>query len=207
MVNNMNVINKLFSKLTYNIKHAGLPVFFREIVSQPKVVGAIFPSSKRLAKGIAKQVPIPEGNELILELGPGTGAITEALLQRGIPIQQLIAIERSSAMTKHMRKRFPGLAIIQGDASHLDTLLKEQAQHVKVIVSSLPLRSLPKRSVKQISQQIEKLLMPQGIFIQFTYSIRKNYVHFSPQLKHIACKWVFTNLPPARIDVFKQMER
>ena len=77
-----------------------------------------------------------------LELGPGTGSVTEALLERGLPEHRLIAIEQSPKMAELLRSRFPRAKIITGDAFQLDKLLKRHARHVdkiSMVFSSLPL--------------------------------------------------------------------
>ncbi len=110
-----------------NAWHSCAPwVFAREMLSQPAAVGAIWPSSGRLARSVASRVPI-HGDGLVVELGGGTGAVTHALLQRGIAPGRLVVIERSSAFVRHLRVRFPGTIVVQGDAAELGELLPRVA--------------------------------------------------------------------------------
>lgn len=180
----------------------GLALFLREAIMHPNAVGALFPSSKKLANALAQHIP-PNKPGLIIELGAGTGAITAALLHQKKSEHQLIAIERSAKLAKHLANRFPGLSIIQGDAGHLHQLLnKHTSSPVQAIVSSLPLRSLPLDTIKKIGQEINQTLKQGGIFIQYTYSLWGKTLTPSPNLKLIHNQWVWQNLPPARIDVF-----
>lgn len=180
----------------------GLFLFFKEFFLHPKSVGSAVPSSILLAKTIAAQVP-KNTSGYIVEVGPGTGVITEMLLKSGISPDKFIAIERSASFYEHLKKRFPDANIIHGDAANLTELLGEKAAQVSVIVSGLPLRSLPKNIAKKIGQQLEKVLQPNGLFIQFTYSWIKTHSSLPKNFKYAYSKHIWFNLPPARIDVFK----
>ena len=83
----------------------------------------------------------------VLELGPGTGAVTAALLKRGLREDRLVAIEHNPTLAKLLRKRFPLAQIITGDAWHMDGLLRdlgEPVESVGAVISSLPLLNFPK---------------------------------------------------------------
>lgn len=179
----------------------GLFLFLKEFFHHPAAIGSAVPSSILLAKTIAQQVPSkPAG--YVVEIGPGTGVITEMLLKSGISLDKLIVIERSDSFYLHLKKRFPQVNIIHGDAIELEKLLGEKAHHVSVIVSSLPLRSLPAKIGTQISQQLENVLSPHGLFIQFTYSWLKTHISLPEKFKYTYSKHIWMNLPPARVDVF-----
>lgn len=183
-----------------------LMIFLREIVAYPAQMGAIMPSSKQLANRFAKCVPA-DTRGIILELGAGTGAITEVLLQQTYA-SQVVAIESSAKLTQHLQRRLPQLRVHQGDAQEASHLLKDYTTPVRVIISGLPLRSLPPAVVKRISQEIEKILPPGGLFIQFTYSLWGN-THMrllSPSLRPISYHRVWLNLPPARVIVYQKSE-
>uniref|UniRef100_UPI00333FEA52 class I SAM-dependent methyltransferase n=1 Tax=Castellaniella defragrans TaxID=75697 RepID=UPI00333FEA52 len=175
-----------------------LVLFVREWLRGPGTIGAICSSSRWLAREIARHVTIGEG--LVIELGAGTGIVTEALLARGISPGRLIAIERSEAFASHLRRRFPGITVICGDAARLDSLIPEGLR-IDALVSSLPLRSLPRQEQFQIVDQWKRTLGPGGTLIQFTYDIR-------PQTHTCSCdrafevydsRIVWANLPPARV--------
>lgn len=128
-----------------------LTLFLREAVMHPSAVGALFPSSKRLAYSLAQQLPAnTSSSELVVELGAGTGAITAALLNQKNLSRKLIVIERSAKLSRHLSQRFPELSVIQGDARQLHDLINQYtADPIQAIVSSLPLRSLPSPIVKK----------------------------------------------------------
>lgn len=143
-----------------------------------------------------------ESGTLVVELGAGTGVVTEALLARGIPPQRLIAIERSPALANLLRERFPEVRVVCGDAAELGTLLQDagaEARRVNV-VSSLPLRSLPPSQVRAILGEIAQVLRAGGHWIQYTYALAQRAVPLGFQ--RCSSAFVWRNLPPARVDVF-----
>jgi phosphatidylethanolamine/phosphatidyl-N-methylethanolamine N-methyltransferase len=172
-------------------------LFAREMLSQPATVGAIWPSSRRLARSVASWVPL-HGDGLVVELGGGTGAVTYALLQRGIAPWRLMVIERSSAFVRHLRARFPGVMIVQGDAAGLDELLP-RGSHIDAIVSSLPLRSLPASEAVAVVAQWRALIADGGIVVQFTYDLRGSEGQPLQGFLQCASHIVWANLPPARV--------
>lgn len=172
-------------------------LFAREMFSQPAAVGAIWPSSGRLARSVASRVP-DRGEGLVVELGGGTGAVTEALLQRGIAPRRLTVVECSPAFVRHLRTRFPGVTILQGDAAELGELLP-RGSYIDAIVSSLPLRSLPAREAAAIVAQWGALVGDGSIVVQFTYDLRRAE-HLSLRgFLNRASDIVWANFPPARV--------
>lgn len=143
----------------------------------------------------------------MVELGAGTGAITAALLERGVPPHRLIPVERSAVLVRHLRERFPGLNILHGDAARLGALLAEhldlERATVGHIVSSLPLRSLPRHEVASIAREVKKILPSDGRFIQYTYDLRRETNQALSDFARAATSLVWLNLPPARVDMFQ----
>jgi len=188
-----------------DIKKPGLWVFLKEIVMHPARTGAFFPSSRTLAHRMAKQVPLPlKDGGIVVELGAGTGVVTQALIDCGIPRSAIITIERSENLVQHLQKRFPDLKVIHGDAAHLTDLLGKQADQIVAVISCLPLRSLPKEMVKIIGQQLESLLRPDVPLIQFTYSIFSSQKYLPPHLRLTRSQRIWKNFPPARVEVYQQ---
>src|SRR5580692_9288787 len=97
-------------------------MFLREWIANPQRTGAVAPSSPQLGAAMARWLPRnPES--FVLELGPGTGAVTDALLKRGLREDRLVAIEFNPNLAKLLSKRFPRAHIINGDAWDLDSLI------------------------------------------------------------------------------------
>lgn len=143
--------------------------FLRSVLTAPVRTGAQWPSGKALCRAMAAAVD-PAVPGPIVELGPGTGVVTEALIARGIPAQRLILVEYSPAFCKLLAERYPGVRLIQGDAYAL-------AEHVRrlglappaAVVSSLPLLTRPPARRLQLLRAALRLMHPQGVFVQFTY--------------------------------------
>ena len=187
---------------------ASIGLFFKEIIANPAPVGAAAPSGPILGMRMAMQVPVLEEGQHVVELGAGTGAITTQLLKSGIDGKQLVSIERSEAMSSHLRNRFPSIKVIQGDASRLKKLLEDdhgiKNSSVACIVSGLPLRSLPTPVVESILAEAYSILPSGGRFIQFTYDIRKSPNPALSAFNRRNTGVVWMNFPPARVDVFEK---
>lgn len=176
-------------------------LFAREIIQNPRAMGAACPSSKHLAQTMAKQVPIVDKG-YILELGGGTGTITQALLEH-ITAPRLIVIERAPNLASYLKRRFPDSHVLEGDAAHVVKLLEDKALEVQTVVSGLPFRSLPNSLVQQIIHQVDILLKNGGTFTQFTYDLRGKTEHLPAHFRRVATKFVWNNFPPARVDVYR----
>ena len=178
-------------------------LFTREILRAPRTMGTGCPSSRRLAKTMASFVPLTK-SKLVVELGSGTGVVTKALLQHGIAPERLVSIEQSANLADYLHKQYPQVRIIEGDAMQLCHFLGDDYQQVSAVVSGLPLLSLPQPVRQGIIKQIEKVLLPKnGLLIQFTYDISGKSKPLPSQFKHISHKTVWSNLPPARVDVYR----
>lgn len=195
--------------LTDSRSHKPLPswmLFAREVLRNPRTMGAACESSSRLAKAIASFVPPLCEDEIIVELGGGTGKVTEALLQRIAP-EQLVSVELSSSFADYLQRRFPKARIIRGDALHLQDLLGNNCERVRTIISGLPFLTLPHMQVHGIVKQIEEILQKDnGSFIQFTYNLTGKRIFLPHHFKRVSHKVIWSNLPPARINQY-QLER
>ena len=143
----------------------------------------------------------------VLELGPGTGIVTEALLRRGLREEKLVAIEHNPKLARLLRKRFPRAHIITGDAWQLDELLRnhrEPIESVGAVISSLPLLNFSEGQAESLAQKIRAVLEPQGNWVQFTYRIHRLRPRGAASFRLHASKIVWLNLPPARVSVFRK---
>ncbi len=175
--------------------------FLKALASNPRGTGAIFPSSRFLAEEMAAHV-VQHREGVIVELGAGTGVVTKALLRSGVRPQNIIVIESSNAMIKKLRCLFPTIQIIEGNAAELTRLLAHEKREIQTIISSLPLRSLPKKMTQSILEHINTLLAKDGRYIQFTYSFTQDEFFSLTNFQHIISKRIWMNLPPARVDVW-----
>ncbi|HEY4415026.1 MAG TPA: methyltransferase domain-containing protein [Verrucomicrobiae bacterium] len=181
-------------------------LFLREWIVNPQRTGSVAPSSPQLSAAMAQWLP-KNSEDYVLELGPGTGPVTDALLKNGLREDRLIAIEHNPTMAKLLHKRFPRAHIITGDAWQMDTLLAELPQSVTAVgavISSLPLVNFKADQAEALGQKIRSLLVPNGKWVQYSYQIHKRRSRGSSSFKLHASKVVWFNLPPARVSVFQK---
>jgi phosphatidylethanolamine/phosphatidyl-N-methylethanolamine N-methyltransferase len=177
--------------------------FLKSWLENPLKTGAVAPSGKALAAKMAAVVdPVVAGP--IVELGPGTGPVTQALLARGIAPERLFLVEYSADFAKLLRQRFPAVNVIQGDAYALaETLAPHIHEPVSAIVSSLPLLTRPDRQRIDLLQAAFRLMLPGSPFVQFTY-MNASPVPLSDSFDAAVSRRVWKNLPPARVWTYRR---
>jgi phosphatidylethanolamine/phosphatidyl-N-methylethanolamine N-methyltransferase len=181
-------------------------LFLQEWLANPQRMGSVVPSSRKLAAAMARWLPT-DPESFVLELGPGTGAVTEALIERGLREDRLVAIEHNPKMARLLREKFPRAQIITGDAWKLDELLRsrrEPIESVGTVFSSLPLLNFSEDQAEALAQKIRSVLQPQGNWVQYSYRIHKLRTRGASSFKLHASKIVWLNLPPARVSVFQK---
>ncbi|HTT98759.1 MAG TPA: methyltransferase domain-containing protein [Rhizomicrobium sp.] len=176
--------------------------FLARMIARPVHTGAIAPSSRALGRAMAAEVP--HSDLPVLELGPGTGAVTEALLERGIAQSRLTAVEYDAGFATRVRERCPGVQVVQGDAFNLEKTLDGKLNGpLAAVVSSLPLINFPMEMRTALLGDIFRRLAPGAPFVQFSYRIRPPVQ--APQgvaLRRAAVIWL--NIPPARVWVYRR---
>ena len=178
-------------------------LLFKLWLKNPRKIGAVAVSSPELAGAMARQ--IPRGPGWVVELGGGTGSVTRAILQSGVARDKLIVVERDQTLHDILQARYPGVRVVLGDAMQLQALLRrEGVDHVKAIVSSLPLVSMKRTIQYRITHQAFACLAPGAPLIQFTYSL------FSPIPRRLhgvegeVGERVLQNLPPASVWIYRK---
>jgi len=181
-------------------------VFFSKWLQAPLRVASVTPSSAYLARAMA--ATLPPGDGLVVELGGGTGPITQALLDTGLDANQLAVIERDPHFCRYLKQRFGVARLICGDAFHLQTLINGQVDDtpVRAVVSGLPLLTMSPLLQRQLLAQALALTHGLGPFIQFSYawgSPLKSSVQASLGLSARCAANVWRNLPPAKVWVYE----
>jgi phosphatidylethanolamine/phosphatidyl-N-methylethanolamine N-methyltransferase len=176
--------------------------FLARLIAQPQHTGAVAPSSPGLTRAMAAQV-YPHATLPILEFGPGTGVVTEALIARGIAPERITAVEYDAEFAQRVRERCPGVTVIQGDAFDLDKTLGARAGDTfAAAVSSLPLVNFPIETRNAFLAGIFKRLAPGAPFVQFSYRL-KPPVAPPPGITLTRAAIVWLNIPPARVWVYR----
>ncbi|MBB5575108.1 MULTISPECIES: class I SAM-dependent methyltransferase [Rhizobium] len=144
--------------------------FFRSWVSNPMRVSAIAPSGERLARLMTQEIEALDGP--ILELGPGTGVFTRALMGRGVPESDLTLIEFGEEFAARLRGRFPEARVVQMDAAQLTQCGLFADAPFGAVVSGLPLLSMSPDKIAAIVGGAFATMRSGGSFYQFTYGPR-----------------------------------
>ncbi len=178
-------------------------VFLRSWIEKPLHMGAVMPSSKVLARTVARYVD-PHSDGPVIELGPGTGAITDALIARGVAEKRLVLVEFDPGFCALLRERYPQATVIQGDAYNLDLTLAEMKEPAAAMVSGLPLVTKPMMIRMKLMRDAFLKMEAGAPFIQFTYSVAPPIPKSLPGIQTQASARVWMNLPPARVWVYRK---
>jgi len=176
--------------------------FIGSWIKKPLAVGAVTPSSKPLARAMAQYVD-PDATGPVVELGPGTGPITEALIEHGVAPSRLVLVEFNPAFCQLLRERFPLATVVLGDAYRLGESLAHYTRlGVSAVVSGLPLMTKPLRMRMRLLREALSFLRTGAPFVQFTYAV----VPPIPKLAGVkmeASERIWRNMPPARVWVYR----
>ncbi|MET0941515.1 MAG: phospholipid N-methyltransferase PmtA [Mesorhizobium sp.] len=181
--------------------------FFKGWIDKPKAVGSIIPTSSVTARRMASVID-PSSGLPVLEVGPGTGVITRAILGHGIKPENLYAVEYSEDFVRHLRRHFPGVNVIQGDAFDLDTTLGDKSGTVfDSVVSGVPLLNFPvTHRIGYLNSLLDRIPAGRPV-VQLTYGPlspipagRGDYTveHFD---------FVIRNIPPTQLWIYRRPAR
>jgi phosphatidylethanolamine/phosphatidyl-N-methylethanolamine N-methyltransferase len=178
--------------------------FIRSWLEKPLSTGAVAPSSKLLARTMAAYVD-PEAAGPVIELGPGTGPVTEALVEQGVDPARLVLVEFNPTFCRLLRTRYPTATVVQGDAYSLQRLLGSYLrQPAAAVVSGLPLFTKPLKVRLRLMREAFSLMAPQAPFVQFTYAVISPIPKEVTGLRAEASERIWMNLPPARVWVYRK---
>jgi phosphatidylethanolamine/phosphatidyl-N-methylethanolamine N-methyltransferase len=178
--------------------------FLRSWIEKPLHMGAVMPSGRVLARTMAQYVDANSAGPVV-ELGPGTGAITNALIEHGIDQKRLVLVEYNPSFCALLRDRYPQATVVQGDAYTLrDSLWNVLSVPASAIVSGLPLVTKPMLTRLKLIRDAFLALAPGAPFVQFTYSVAPPIPKSLPGVSTQASERIWMNLPPARVWVYRK---
>ena len=152
----------------------------------------------------AAQTELTDGN-LVVELGPGTGSVTRALLAAGVPEERLILVERDRHLHAWLEGQFPKANVFLSDARNLDEILPAgQAGRVSTVVSSLPLNSLPRIEREKIVRAAFRVLSDDGSLVQYSYGVPSPLPCEALGITGQRVAFAAANLPPATVWRFSR---
>lgn len=183
----------------------GSLAFLRGFLRNPAQVGSVVPSSPQLERRLVQCAHVREARTIV-ELGPGTGGTTRALLSAMSPGALLLAIELDPHFIDGLRRSLhdPRLILAQGSAEQLGDLLDEHGLPAPdAIVSGIPFSTMPQDISKRIAACIAKVLRPGGRFV--AYQVRGHVADFvSPHLGPPKKQWEMLNVPPVRVFTWRK---
>lgn len=191
------------------LKLADAARFLRSLAAKPHLTGAVAPSGRALARAMAAAVDLAVSG-LVVELGPGTGPVTRALIERGVDRRRLVLVEYNPAFCRLLDSRFAPARVIEGDAYDLArTLAPFAGEAVAAVVSSLPLLIQPPHRRIRLLDDAFARMDERGLFVQFTYGL------VSPiPLRLLAGRYtakrgapIWLNVPPARVWSYALADR
>jgi phosphatidylethanolamine/phosphatidyl-N-methylethanolamine N-methyltransferase len=178
--------------------------FLRSWIEKPLHMGAVMPSGRVLARTMAQYVDI-DSDRPVIELGPGTGAITNALIAHGVDQKRLVLVEYNPGFCALLRDRYPQATVVQGDAYALrDSLWNVLSGPASAVVSGLPLVTKPMLTRLKLIRDAFVAMAPGSPFVQFTYSVAPPIPKSLPGVSTEASERIWMNLPPARVWVYRK---
>jgi len=178
--------------------------FLRAWVERPLTTGAVAPSGAALSRLMASFVDA-DCSGPIVELGPGTGVVTDALVKRGIDEARLVLIEYSPDICTLLEERFPRATVIQGDAYAMADVVEEAPGSLAGVVSSLPLFTRPLEARQKLIEDALELMTPGAPFIQFSYALVPPVPEVDGRYGVTRTSWVVRNVPPARVWLYRRV--
>lgn len=172
-------------------------LFLRQLISNPREVSAISPSSPWLARAMTEGIKPHMGP--VVEFGPGTGRLTAAILARGVAPYDLTLFEMNGDFVRHLRARFPGVHVHHGPAQDAPDVI---GKPVAKVVSGLPLLSMPMALRRSIVAAAFAVLAPKSAMVQFTYGLQAPLPPEELEAMGLRAEQgakIWRNLPPARV--------
>ncbi|PSK95452.1 phospholipid N-methyltransferase [Murinocardiopsis flavida] len=183
--------------------------FVRVAAGRPRRVGAVLPTSAWGGRALAQVVPASRP-ATVVELGPGTGSVSDVVHQRLAPGSTHIAIELDADMVRHLREAKPWLDVVHGDAADLRALLAEHdVGELDAVVSALPWTLMTGEQQSRVLAEVARALRPGAPFTTIVYNHGISTLQgrlFRRRLERVfdevlLTRTVWRNMPPARTYV------
>ena len=191
--------------MNHNATNVNAALFLRQFWRSPRSIGAALPSSRALCEAMLAPIDFATARTIV-EFGPGTGAVTQAIAERLRPETRYVGIELNHAFWQRLRQSFPGLVFENASVEELGRILgPDEVGRVDAIVCGLPWASLPAALQARVFADIHRYLKPGGLFVTFAYlqglvlpgarALRRRLKGEFARVGHTRIVW--RNLPPA----------
>ncbi len=179
--------------------------FFKGWLDQPRAVGTPFPTSSHTGKAMASVINLDSGLP-VLEIGPGTGVITRAILNRGLPPGQLFAVECSSEFAGSLERCFPGVRVLTGSAFELDSVLGEMKNTVfDCVISAIPLLNFDMADrLSYLEDMLDRVPVGRPV-IQVTYGPKSPVPPGAGSFAVRRADFILRNVPPAHLWTYRRV--
>ncbi len=174
-------------------------LFLRKFLQKGRVISSAVPSSRALVAGLLRHVDFNQPGTIV-ELGAGTGPITEGILARLQPFHRFVAVENDEDFCKVLRRRFPSLSLLQSDATMIaDPLQRMGISKVDYVISGLPSPNLPHRGIARLTKWLQSCLSPDGVFLQITVAPFLYKGFYDRLFEDVQYRMVWLNVPPGGV--------
>jgi len=176
-------------------------LFFKSFLERPMEVGSIIPSSRFLERRVARVAGLDQAR-VVVELGPGTGGTTQALLRSLRPDAKLLAIEINPRLAERVRARIgdPRLIVHCGSAADITSALAAHGLSAPdAVISGIPFSTMPRSLALSILRSIRDSLAPTGRFV--AYQVRDRVAVLAREVfgRHSHMELEVRNVPPMRV--------
>lgn len=179
--------------------HSAAWLFFRRWLANPLSMASITPSAPSLSRLMAAQIQRGP-DELVVEFGGGTGSVTQAILESGVPPSKLYTVERDPELAAYLRNRFPEIHVLEGDVVDIRAMLPAEAQgKVGTVLVCLPMILIPAEGQKQVVDAIFEIMPPGRAFYAYTYSARSPIKRKALGVRGRRVGFTIANIPPASV--------
>lgn len=174
-------------------------LFFRRWLANPLSMASITPSAPSLSRLMAEQIR-REPDEVVVEFGGGTGAVTRAILEAGVPADKLYSVERDPELADYLRRHYPGIHVLEGDVADIRAMLPDDVKgKVGTVLVCLPMILIPAEDQGRIVDAIFDIMPPGRAFYSYTYSARSPVKRRALGLRGRRVGFTIANIPPASV--------
>jgi len=199
---NANMAEQTIGESTFSERKARLAdfgLFFRKFLEKGRTISSAVPSSPAMVDGILEHIDFSRPSTIV-ELGAGTGPVTEQISELLRPHHRFVMVENDSDFCEVLRRRFPEFPLLQMDATKIaEPLAGLGVTKVDYVISGLPTPNLPIRAKARLLRWLRKSLAPNGLFIQITVAPMIYRSFYSRLFRDVRYRMVWMNVPPGGV--------